>query len=214
MPADVVVEIGPHRQAMLRPLPDAIGPRAQALGRVPTSVPLARAMKSDIDEWTDRPRIRRRSLHVVQAERHTGLLQEATRLGPVPCGVPELEGLRLVRECVKEDSEPLVVRIPSRRQLVQNRAEPVTQVPRSSPEPLERLLRIAQPPNVGQVSARLDGEPEARRHAPSPTLEHCCLWQPIERVVELDSVEIGDVALQPSVLRKAGRVEAPGPMPV
>src|SRR5206468_3709379 len=77
-----------------------------------------------------------------------------------------------------------------------------------SGERLERLeeavdarRRVAQPPDVGQVAARLDGEQEVFGRLLDPGGDCRARGEPVEGRVHLDRVEESRVVLEPAACR-------------
>ena len=110
-----------------------------------------------------------------------------------------------------------------RRQLQKDRSEVRAQLACTFHQERHRLLRLAKPPDVGQVAARLDGEDETLGHARRPGAERRAGRHPVERDVELDRVEPRGVELElraargrwiepaaPMLVQEPGRAEVDG----
>ena len=68
--------------------------------------------------------------------------------------------------------------------------------------------------DVGDKAVQLDGVAEVVGHRAAPLLEGRPLRLPVERIVQLDGVEVLRVVLEPTRCRKVFRIEATAPMPV
>src|SRR5262245_42286454 len=76
----------------------------------------------------------------------------------------------------------------------------------------ERPFRLFQLLQVGQIPARLDPVDESIGGLRAPRLESLRRRQLIESVVDLDRIESGGVALEPSLRRLFFRVESSAPV--
>src|SRR6187401_441870 len=76
---------------------------------------------------------------------------------------------------------------------------PESKTERRSPleQSCDRLVWITQSLHVREVATRLDGKHERHPHLPAPRREHRSFRQPIEGVVDLDSVEVSRVVRKP-----------------
>jgi len=129
--------------------------------------------------------------------------------------VPRLDrDPRARRELGEALAEELGVGFERGWQLQQDRVELVLEPGRPLHQPPDRLLRLAQPLDVGEEPAGLDRPAEVRRCALPPLPERLELRQPVEGVVALDRGEELDVVLEPEPLRQLGRVEASAPVAV
>ena len=86
--------------------------------------------------------------------------------------------------------------------------------PRRSPRPVARSLRIPQPLQVGDESARLHRDDEPGRRLVPPAFERGALGEAVERVVHLDRAEPLGVVREPVPLRHAIRIEHAPPVVV
>jgi hypothetical protein len=118
----------------------------------------------------------------------------------------------------RERAQGLVQRrrvgLQGRRELEQHRAELAAEPAGALQQAADRLLGVAQAPDVGEVAAGLDRHHEVGRGAVRPALEGRRLGQPVEGVVGLDGGEPVGVVLQPAGLGEPVRVEPAAPVPV
>src|SRR5436309_13205906 len=78
--------------------------------------------------------------------------------------------------------------------------------------PLERLSTVLQLLRLRQIAVGLDRVAEAGRRLLAPFVERVAARQPIEAVVDLDSVELGGIEFEPALLWQAFRVEDAPPV--
>ena len=164
--------------------------------------------------------------HVVQAEADVMLAQQCqdvigdTRLVPELDDMPERSDSwpvvcrRHSRKRRQERRQPLHVRHPPGRKLIQQRTETCAQVLRMLEQTMQRLGRVLQLLHVCQIAAGFDREQEWRRHPFAPGGERLRRWKAIERVVQLDAVEHARVRLEPRPSRHMCCVEPCAPMRV
>src|SRR5260370_1037913 len=85
------------------------------------------------------------------------------------------------------------------------RPEPVARPGRRAQQALARLGRIAQPPYMREVTARLDRHHEALRGPGAPVGEGLRAWQPVERAVVLDRGVPAPAGIHPAPRRHPPR---------
>src|SRR5579859_7188882 len=100
------------------------------------------------------------------------------------------------------------------RQLPQDRAQPpgVDQRLDALVEARDPLAEVLQPPDVSQISARLDRKQEPRRSLCDPVGDAVPARQPVEGRVDLDRVKFPCVALEPASPRLPLGVQASAPV--
>src|SRR6266513_2781779 len=104
--------------------------------------------------------------------------------------------------------------MPSRRQLVEHRAQVILEVRGSRPQPLDRLRWLVEPSPMCQVLAGLDRVAEALRRALAPSVKGGRLRQAIEGPVEFDRVELRGVMLEPAGLWEVAGIEGSAPVAI
>src|SRR5581483_10830035 len=130
-----------------------------------------------------------------------------------PGVVAELEGvLAVAREGREEGAEAIHVAMELGRQLPENRAEGRAEGAGALEEAAERLVWLAQALEVRDEAVPLDGEQEARRRLLGPGGEVVTLVQAVERGVDLDSVEVLTVEVEPARRGQVARIEDAAPV--
>src|SRR5262245_54704140 len=96
-----------------------------------------------------------------------------------------------------------------RRELEEDRAQASgpDQRPHRGQEPLEQLVALAEPLDVGQLLVELEGELEPARHAVGPLADRALGRHAIERVVDLDGRKLPSVESEHLPRREPGRIE-------
>src|SRR4030095_13242240 len=169
--------------------------------------------EANVDEWTDNPSVRRRPLHVVQAERDLIATQQRIHAIVVPGGLPEFHRVPITgRKHRQEVLEALEVDGPARRKLIQHRAQLGTELPDVFEEAAQRILGILELLHVCQEATGFDGVDKASRRLLSPFRKCARLRQSVEAVVDLDRIEAEGVMAEPARLRQVGRIEVAAPM--
>src|SRR5205085_11564924 len=102
----------------------------------------------------------------------------------------------------------------TRRQLIENRAEPVAEGAERRHHPLQRLRAILQLLRLGEEAIGLHGVAEAGRRLRAPFLERLRCRQPVEAVVDLHRVEMFGVKFEPAALREAPGIETLPPVAI
>ena len=155
------------------------------------------------------------------AEDRPGVSQQGVNLLREPARVPELEdGLdprprRIPAEPIHEAGQPLWIGPKARRELKQNRAEPLPQRPGIRDEFGPRRFNPFKLLNVGDEAAGLDGENKVLRDGRGPFPVRLDFGQVIKRIVHLHRIEMPGVKGQPVRGRlDALRIKYPVPLPV
>jgi hypothetical protein len=175
-------------------------------------------VESDVDERPNRDALGRRAFHVVQAQRHLVPVEQRKDSVVVPARVAKLHCMNPVRpyasEILEEILQTVEVDRPVRRQLIQDRAEMRTEMLCPVEEPHEWIVRVFQLLHMGKETARLDRIQEVAGRPLPPFVESRSLRQSVERVVDLDSIEVQRVMGEPTSLGQLRRIEAAPPMAV
>src|SRR5690349_9228858 len=100
----------------------------------------------------------------------------------------------------------------ARRQLVEDGPERVLQSSCEVDEAIDRFPAIQQFLHVGDEAVRLDRVPEPRRSLLPPALEGGGKRHPVKARVDFDRVEFVAVTFEPTLLRKAFRIEQAAPV--
>ena len=120
---------------------------------------------------------------------------------------PALEGADRALEAVEIDLQ-------ARRELEQDRPEPVTEDRGPLHQVVDRPLRLLEAADVAEVPTRLDREPKVVRHRVAPPLEGVGRRHPIERDVQLDRLEVLGVVREPVAGLEEPRIERPAPVAI
>ena len=104
----------------------------------------------------------------------------------------------------QEVLQPLAVRLPTGRQLIQHRTDGHSQRPKSIEQPRDGLLGIAQAFDVGEETAGLHRKAEVTGHLRPPLGKGGRERQAIERAVEFDGIEATRICVEP--LRRRQRL--------
>src|SRR5574341_2060602 len=118
----------------------------------------------------------------------------------------------LAGEGLQEPVEPRQVEVKCPRQLKQHGAEGVCEVPGAVEEGPQGLLDVFEPLHVGDEPAGLDGKDKTLGNALAPRHKRLLCGEPVERVVQLDGVELLGVEGEPLVVGELTRVEQLAPM--
>ena len=149
----------------------------------------------------------------MDAHRHIIAAEQLVDALVVPARLPELhrvpEAARQRRQKVFEARE---VHWPAWRQLVQHRREMRSKVLHTIEETRDRFLWIFQLLHMGEKATGLDGIQKPPRRLVTPLCERLDLRQPVEAVVNLDSIKTKRVMSKPVLLRQLGRVELAAPV--
>ena len=219
-PARVVVEVHIHVRLARPSGRQPFHPGPQALGPVPGPRLRCALVQPQVPPVRGAPQRSHRRLAPVRPRQRRAPVREDLPHLVRPAGfVAHLDRHpQPGRPDTAEFSQRLVqqprVAPPRRRQLQQDRPERVPEPGRRTQEPAHGLGRVLQPPDVGQVAARLDRHHEIRRSPLRPRRERLPRRQPVERVVVLHRGELLRVELQPSALRNPRRIQHAPPVPV
>src|SRR5579875_86019 len=211
----VVVEEHEHVGILGPQIHDALCPLVERAPLVAGDRDSLTFVEAEITPLSGPPERRARPAQIRQAQRRVITLEDRANRPLEPGRVPRLERHAHRRgERAQHGLETLCRDRQRRRQLHQDRTELAPQVLRSLQQPMDGLLRLAQAPDVGHVPARLQREHEVLWGGGGPTLERCCLGQPIERVVHLDRGKARAIDLKPAAKRELAWIERALPMPV
>ena len=197
MTGGVVVEVGKDLASVapLRCKPCA--PGAQNAVIVATRV-FGRSVEAHINERADHDFSGPRPRHIVEAERDASALEQLEHVVVVPAWFTELDHvLPPLRKRSDERGQPLDVGRPVGRELVQNRAERPLQALCPLKQTMNRLRRILELFHVSQKPTGFHGIQKARRCLFPPRGECQRLGEAVERVVDLDSIELRRVVRKP-----------------
>src|SRR2546426_2786735 len=144
------------------------------------------APQPQVDERAppDRPRL---FLPIAVDERRTQALQQGRDLRRVPGAVAELEGDAPLRwEQGHDPFDPAVIEGRGRRQLKEDRAQPIAEGLGLLRQHPDRLLQVGHAAVVRDAPVGLHREAEIRRDASHPTGDDALRLRPIEGGVDLD----------------------------
>ena len=195
----VVVEVDEHTPALVVPLDDPVRPPAAARRRCTnprtSSLETVRACGHTRDRWSPAGRMSvpaRSSPHTRRcAVRESRRRPDRPRTDDAAPSPSESSPA-----CSQKVFEPRVVTLHLGMQLHQQRLATLAERRPASLEPLDPRLGRPQPPVVGQPALRLDRHREAVGQPLSPPRERLVLGPAVEARVELDGVELLDIARQ------------------
>lgn len=135
-----------------------------------------------------------------QAQRRTTTHEQTAQSLREPRPVARFDGdANRCRERLERLVESVKIRLEVGRQLEQDRSKMRTELPGALHQVCHRVARLAQPPDMSQVPAGLDGELEAGWDAGRPATERGRTRHAIERHIQFDRVEPGGEVLQLTV---------------
>jgi hypothetical protein len=150
-----------------------------------------------------------------QHEGGSGLVERVQHVIVHPARVTELERRPHAAGQPNEHvSQELGVAGQRGRQLEQHGSQGAPELTRPLPESRDRIRRIPQAPNVGEVAAHLDREHEPRGHLRRPRREGVRRRKPVERGVDLDRRHASAEVREPRSLGQALGVDVLTPVAV
>lgn len=182
--------------------PDMACPRRDLGGAIAN--PAAAAVHPEIAPVRGQPELAGQVHPDGDAERNVAALQQVEDIAVEPARMAKLD--REAQPAAppqhrQEVVEPGQVQRQVRRQLEEDRAQLVAQAAGALQQSGNRLLRLAQPLEVGEEAAPLDGEQESLRRPVPPGAEASAVRQPVERVVQLYRGKLRGVELELPVRR-------------
>src|SRR5260221_6209517 len=172
-------------------------------------------MQANIDDIRRHLQRRSESGELVETEGGVVLAQEAIDGGLMPGGIAQLEGVTMLsREDAQESRQTLQIAGPVWWQLKQDGSQLLAQDLQTLQEAGERILRIRELLQVGQIAAGFGGETEITRRLPAPVAQSIRRREPVETCVDLDGRKPLCVGRQHSRRRLVRGIERPAPVRV
>src|SRR2546421_509354 len=188
----VVVEVDEDVAARPLPVENALGPGLESAPAVSDAAP--GQVHPDIGEVAGDLEPLGHLRMVGNAERDPMPLQEFTDIGYQPRVVPELERIaQCGRKHLHESFQPLQIAVKVRLELKEDRTQLLAQPERRLDDKVDRFLFDDQPLDMADVPASLDGEEKTRRRLGAPGLESVDGRLAVERVIQLDGVEVAGI---------------------